>query len=243
MVLRGELDLAGGFEGALRLLRLAHLNLAVFVVGGFVAPVETDSRFQDQKHVVSGALDFADRLRDPVGFGQGIVDGIPQLLHEVLQWLVHRELLNIADAPETTGVPATRPSIHPNSIVVDTQPVHKLEPFTLSTVYQPDITVRWQARTALLPLGSAEAVRLAARRGFFATCGAGRRETDSCPVEPSNWLFFSIVWGDFRFPHGALRVLTRHHALWCGRDSHRHHGVVWNRLLSQGPQDFALLNR
>jgi len=55
-------------------------------------------------------------------------------------------LLKLADAPETTGVSANRPSIHPNSIVVDAQPVHKLEPFLLSTVYQPDMTVRRRVR-------------------------------------------------------------------------------------------------
>ena len=51
-------------------------------------------------------------------------------------------LLKLADAPETTGVSANRPSIHPNSIVVDARPVHKLEPFLLSAVYQPDTTAR-----------------------------------------------------------------------------------------------------
>ncbi len=76
-------------SNALGFLRFAFFQFAVFV-GGFVPPIEADGRFQNQKHVIPGALDFADRLRDPVGLGEGIVDGIPQFLHEVLQWLVHR---------------------------------------------------------------------------------------------------------------------------------------------------------
>ena len=38
----------------------------------------------------AGLLDFADRFRDPVGLGKGIVNRVSQFLHEVLQWLFHR---------------------------------------------------------------------------------------------------------------------------------------------------------
>ena len=92
MVLRGELDLAGGFETASGL--LGHLDLRFIVptaVRAAVVPsVEADRRLQNQENVVTGFLDLADRLRDPVGLGKGIVDRVSQLLHQVLQWLFHR---------------------------------------------------------------------------------------------------------------------------------------------------------
>ena len=88
-----------------------------FVVGVLIPPVKADSRFQDEEDVVTGSLDFPDCLRNPVGFGEGIVNRVSQLLHEVLQWLFHRFPL-MADAPETTGVPPMGPH-PPVPIVVD----------------------------------------------------------------------------------------------------------------------------
>jgi hypothetical protein len=98
VVLGSELDLARRLE-SLRDLRLfCRLDLFLFLLLVFVAPVEPDRRFQHEEHVVARSLDFADRLRDPVGLGKGIVDRVSQFLHEVLQWLFHRDSL-IVDAP------------------------------------------------------------------------------------------------------------------------------------------------
>ena len=64
----------------------------VFFFGVLVPPIKADSRFQYEENVVSGSFDLADCLRNPVGFGEGIVDRVSQFLHEVLQWLFHRLL-------------------------------------------------------------------------------------------------------------------------------------------------------
>ena len=85
MILGGELDFTGGFKAALGLAQL-------FPVFGFIiliAPVESDGCFEHQEDVVSRPLDFADRLRDPVRLGKGIVDRVSQFLHETLQRFIH----------------------------------------------------------------------------------------------------------------------------------------------------------
>src|SRR5580658_2013440 len=109
MVLGGELDLASSLESALRLF-VGSFNLFVFILGAFVAPVETNGRFQHQEYVVSRSFDLADRLRDAVGFGEGIVNRVSQLLHEALQRLIHKNSLIKADAPSKPGVPPATPS-------------------------------------------------------------------------------------------------------------------------------------
>src|SRR5215472_5170320 len=110
MVLRGEFDLSGSFEFWFGL--LCGFDLLLFFLLVFVATVEADSRFQDQEDVVTGSLDLADRLRDPVGLGKGIVDRVPQFLHEVLQWLFHRYSLSSGCAAiprrSTSGSASTR---------------------------------------------------------------------------------------------------------------------------------------
>src|SRR4051794_20106572 len=103
MILRGEFDLAGSFKSAFGLFGNFGL-IFILVVGVLIPPVKADRRFQNQENVVPGSLDFSDCLRNSVGFGEGIVDRVSQLLHEVLQWLFHRFPL-MADAPEATGVP------------------------------------------------------------------------------------------------------------------------------------------
>ena len=77
----------------LRLRLFGGLDLLVlFLFPVLVPPVKADRRFQDEENVVAGSFDFADRLRDPVGLGKGIVDRVSQFLHQVLQWLFHRVL-------------------------------------------------------------------------------------------------------------------------------------------------------
>src|SRR5690349_5597373 len=93
MVLRRELDLTSGFEGALRLLDGLDL-FAFLILGVLVPPIKTNSCFKNEEYVVAGALNFSDGLRDPIGFGKGIVDRVSQFLHEVFQWLFHRVPLN-----------------------------------------------------------------------------------------------------------------------------------------------------
>ena len=92
MILRRELDFAGCFEIP-RLGLLGQLRVRIlFLFAVFVAPVKPDGGFQNQEDIVAGTLDFADRFRDPVGLGKGIVDRVSQFLHEVLQRLFHRVL-------------------------------------------------------------------------------------------------------------------------------------------------------
>ena len=82
MVLRSELDLAGSLK-PLRL--VAHLKLFfTFLRGVIVSPVKTNRRFQNEEDVIPCPLNLADRFRDPVGFGKGIIDCISQFLHQVL---------------------------------------------------------------------------------------------------------------------------------------------------------------
>ena len=125
VILGSEFDLAGGFKRALGL--FDYFGLVLFLVFGvLIPPVKTDSRFQHQENVITGSFDFPDCLCNPVGFGEGIVNRVSQLLHEVLQWFFHRFPL-MADAPETTGVPPTGPH-PPVPIVVDQTGVHKRVP-------------------------------------------------------------------------------------------------------------------
>ena len=91
MILRGELDLAGGFVRPLLGL-LCGLGLLLFLLVVLVPSIEADRRLQNQENVVAGPLDLAYRLRDAVRLGKGIVDRVSQFLHEVLQWLFHRVL-------------------------------------------------------------------------------------------------------------------------------------------------------
>ncbi len=122
MILGSEFDLAGRFKRALGLFGYVVLVFIV-VVGVLIPPVKADRRFQYQEYFITGPFDFPVCLRNPVGFGEVIVNRISQLLHEVLQWLFHRFPL-MADAPETTGVPPMGPH-PPVPIVVDPTGVHK----------------------------------------------------------------------------------------------------------------------
>ena len=81
LVLGGELDLASGLESVF------HFRagfLLIIRVAVFVTLVETDGGFEHQEHVVTGLLDLADGFGDSVGVREGIVDRIPQFLHEIL---------------------------------------------------------------------------------------------------------------------------------------------------------------
>src|SRR3569832_1031278 len=92
MILRGELDLSSGLVGPLLGLLCAFELLFVLFLAVFVAPVETDGRFEHEEDIIAGSFDFTDRLRDSVRLGKGIVDRGSQFLHELLQWLFHRVL-------------------------------------------------------------------------------------------------------------------------------------------------------
>jgi hypothetical protein len=81
----------------------------VFAV--LISPVEADRSLQNKKDVVARSLDLADRFRDPVGFGKGIVDRVSQFLHEVLQWLFHK-LSPLLDARGLLAVPPIGSQLH-----------------------------------------------------------------------------------------------------------------------------------
>jgi hypothetical protein len=90
MVLGGEFDFSGSLESALGLLILGSSDLfLIFLFFTLFATVEADGSFENQKDVVAGSLDFADRFCDPVRIGKGIVNRVSQFLHELLQWLFH----------------------------------------------------------------------------------------------------------------------------------------------------------
>jgi hypothetical protein len=89
VVLRGELDLAS-LEVMLALRFGRKLLLGLFVI---VALVKTDSGFQDEEDIISSSLYLADRFGDAIRFRKGIVYRISQLLHQVLQRLVHKSPL------------------------------------------------------------------------------------------------------------------------------------------------------
>lgn len=79
VVLRREFDLAGGLEGALGLRFFFNdtFHIFLFVLAILVTAVETDGGFENEEDVVTGAFDFTDRLGNPIGLGQGIVNRIP----------------------------------------------------------------------------------------------------------------------------------------------------------------------
>ena len=77
VILGGELDFTGSFVIPFRLLGNLGPVFVLLLFTGFVPAVETDGRLQHKEDVIARAFDFADRLRDPVGLGQGIVDRVP----------------------------------------------------------------------------------------------------------------------------------------------------------------------
>ena len=83
MILGGEFDFSGGLESAFGLLLAGSFDLFLILFFTFIATVEADGSFENQKDVVAGSLDFADRFRDPVGLGKGIVNCVSQFLHEL----------------------------------------------------------------------------------------------------------------------------------------------------------------
>jgi hypothetical protein len=85
LVLRGETDAASGPD----FLRLAEIRFGGFVVIGFVALVEADCRFQNEEYIVTGALNFADRLCNALGIGQRVVDRVTQVLHQAFETFFH----------------------------------------------------------------------------------------------------------------------------------------------------------
>ena len=50
----------------------------------FIRQAIESGRFQHEEDVIAGSFNLADRFRDPIGLGKGIVDGVSQFLHEVL---------------------------------------------------------------------------------------------------------------------------------------------------------------
>ena len=73
-------------------------------LGFVVAAVETDGGLQHQKDIVAAGLDPGDDLGDLVGFRQGLVDGIAEFLHELLQFVVHEPLPFAGDSPSAETI-------------------------------------------------------------------------------------------------------------------------------------------
>src|SRR4051794_20926685 len=82
VILGSEFDLPRCLKPVFGLLRDLSLLLLLFFVSVFVAAVKSNRCLKNQEYVVAGPLDFADRLRDPVRLGKGIVDRVSQFLHE-----------------------------------------------------------------------------------------------------------------------------------------------------------------
>ena len=60
------------------------------LVSGFLAGLaDADGGFEDQENVVAAFLDFGNDIGDLLGVGQRFVDRLAQLLHQLLQLLVH----------------------------------------------------------------------------------------------------------------------------------------------------------
>jgi hypothetical protein len=102
VILGGELDLARGFEGPLWFFSGFGLLFVVFVL---VPAIETNGRFEDEEDVVTGSLDFADRLGDAVRFGKGIVLWLFPVPASGSS-MAHPQIAPIKmDAPHPDGVP------------------------------------------------------------------------------------------------------------------------------------------
>jgi len=83
MILRGEFDFTGSIERPLGLrLFFGYFDLFFIVLAVLIAAVEPDCRLKHQKNIVSGTLDLAYSLSNPVGFGKGIVNRVSQFLHK-----------------------------------------------------------------------------------------------------------------------------------------------------------------
>ena len=146
MVLRSELDLAGGFKSPFRLIGNFDVLLLVFIAA-LIPAIEPDRRLQNQEDVVPGSLDFTDRLRDPVRLGKGIVDRVSQFLHQLFQWLFHR-VLPYGGCAEPHRRFLTHGLSPPVPIVVDRPTVHKrnhpyYRQFTGGTVHPRSLRLRF----------------------------------------------------------------------------------------------------
>src|ERR1700733_12070663 len=75
------------------------------ILGAFlaiVALVKANGGLQDKEDIIPGALNFADGFGDTVVLRERVVDRISQFLHQVFQWLVHKDLPPLWwDAPPT----------------------------------------------------------------------------------------------------------------------------------------------
>src|SRR6266567_3128770 len=80
LVLRRQLDLAVRFEAALRL--RFWLDLSFFI--RIFTLVEADSGFEHEEDVIARALNLSNRGGNAIGVGKRLVDGVSQLLHQIL---------------------------------------------------------------------------------------------------------------------------------------------------------------
>lgn len=88
LVLGRQLDLSGRLKTAARSGRLRgglgfhFLTLYLFA---FFPLIEADGGLEDEEDVVACAFNVADGRRDAIGIGEGLVDRVSQLLHELFQ--------------------------------------------------------------------------------------------------------------------------------------------------------------
>src|ERR1035438_2114487 len=84
LILSREANLAGSGD-------FPRFGGSLFIGTAFavLALIKTDRRFQNEEHVVSSALNLADRLCNALGVGKRIVDRVSQVLHQALETFFH----------------------------------------------------------------------------------------------------------------------------------------------------------
>ena len=103
LVLRRQLDLAGGFKlapgrGGFRFYRFAFRRLR-FVLAVFLAFIESDGCFKNQENIVPGSLDLPDGGSNAIGVGKRFIDRVAKLLHQLFEFLFHALPLSLQRAP------------------------------------------------------------------------------------------------------------------------------------------------
>jgi hypothetical protein len=110
------------------------------LVGGFVAGLaDADGGFEYQENVVAAFFDAGDDFGDLIGVGERLVDGFPQFLHELLEFLVHAIPLvpGFTTSLDAAAPPRAHAENYPRRVIV-TRKLDKIDD-DVASLYRQEI--------------------------------------------------------------------------------------------------------